>query len=199
MSSCAVRAGLHAWTVEALTVRPARREPGFSYFIPPSAPPAFDFGAWLAERTPAGAQTVAVMAPGSRSLLHLPRVRDAAASPKSLLGRRRRGSAPALHAAYLADIAGLSSREIVKAGRLGLTTERAVRQHIRDGRLTAADLGMWPWAVVNGKPLPRNWWADRDFALALRDWAVGKLTPPDVEPVVRRVSSRVAHARLPIA
>jgi len=187
------------WAVEALTARPARREPGFSHFMPPSAPPAFDFGAWLTERTPAGAQTVAVMAPGSGSLLYLPRVRDAALSPKSLLGRRRRGSAPALHAAYLANIAGLSSREIVKAGRLGLTTERAVRQHIRDGRLTAADLGVWPWAVVDGKALPRNWWADRDFALALRAWAVGKLAPPEVEPAVRRVPSRVPRARLPIA
>ena len=190
---------MHAWAVETLTARPVRREPGFTYFMPPSAPSAFDFGAWLAKRTPAGAPTVAVLAPGSRSPVHLPRVRDAAASPKSLFGRRRRGSAPALHAAYLADIAGLSSREIVQAGWLGLTTERAVRQHIRDGRLTAADLGMWPWAVVNGRPLPRNWWADRDFALALSDWAVGTLTPPEVEPVVRRVSSRVPRARLPIA
>jgi hypothetical protein len=189
---------MHAWTVEALTARPARREPGFSYFTAPAAPFELDFGAWLAERTPPGAATAAVRPPGGRTPADLPRIREAVPSPNSLL-RRRRASAPAVHAAYLADIAGLSSREIVKAGRLGLTTERAVRQHIRDGRLTAADLGMWPWAVVNGKPLPRNWWADRDFALALRDWAVRKLTPPDVEPAVRRVSSRVPHARLPIA
>ena len=25
---------------------------------------------------------------------------------------------------------------------------------------------------MDGKPLPRNWWADRDFALALEAWAM---------------------------
>src|SRR5687768_6237885 len=186
--------------MEALIARPPRREPGFSYFMPPSAPSELDFAVWLAERTPPGAATVAFMPPGAPSVSHLPRIRDAAPSPSSFFNRRRRGSAPAVHTAYLVDIAGMTPRELAETDSLGFTTERAARQHIRDGRLTAADLGVWPWAVVDGKPLPRNWWADRDFAVALRDWAVAKIAAPEVEPTVRRVSpDRVARARLPIA
>ena len=172
------------------------------YFTPPGPPSELDFGAWLAERTPPGAETAALKPPEERSRLLLPRIRAAAPSPTSRFRYRQRGSAPAVQAAYLADVARLSPREIAEKGLLGLTTERAVRQYIRDGRLTAADLGLWPWAVVEGKALPRNWWADRDFALALRDWAVGTLAPPEVEPVVRRLSSqprRPVAARLPIA
>jgi hypothetical protein len=190
--------------MEALTARAAAVEgsfsPGTAYFVPPLAPSELDFGAWLAERTPAGAATVPVMVPGGRSAL-LPRIRPAVPSPTSFFGRRRRGSAPAVHTAYLADVTGLSPRDLGSSGQFTFNTERAARQHIRDGRLTAADLGIWPWAVVDGKALPRNWWADRDFALALQEWALGELhwlaATPTVQPL--RARRYTAAARLPVA
>ena len=133
-----------------------------------------DFRAWLAARTPAGAPSVAVLAPGARSPIWLPQIRPAVASPARRM-RRRRGSAPAVHAAYLVDVEGVSPRRLVTSGLFDFGTDRSARHHVRDGRLTAADLGVWPWAVVDGKPLPRNWWADRDFALALQEWSIGEL------------------------
>ena len=143
-----------------------------------AAPPAeFDFGRWLAEQIPAGAPVVTVRPPGTHPPLHFPRIRPAVASPRPLLGRGRRGSAPAVHAAFLADIEAHTPREIAKSGLFDFTSDRSARQHIRDGRLTAADLGTWPWAVVDGKSLPRNWWADRLFALALGEWALGHVPP----------------------
>jgi hypothetical protein len=55
--------------------------------------------------------------------------------------------------------------------------------------------------VVDGKPLPRNWWADREFALALQEWSVGELHPLAVSPVVQRLRPRryTAAVRLPVA
>ena len=191
--------------MEALTARAAASEglfsPGTAYFVPPLPPPELDFAAWLAERTPAGAATLSVMVPGTRVPICLPCIRAAIPSPTSFFGRRRRGSAPAVHAAYLADVHGLSPRALASSGQFAFTTERAARQHIRDGRLTAGDLGAWPWAVVDGKALPRNWWADRDFALALQEWALGELhwlaDSPAVEPL--RPRRYTAAARLPVA
>jgi len=133
-----------------------------------------DFRAWLTARSPAGAPTVAVLAPGARSPIRLPQIRPAVASPTRRI-RRRRGSAPAVHAAYLVDVEGISPRRLVTSGLFDFGTDRSARHHVRDGRLTAADLGVWPWAVTDGKPLPRNWWADRDFALALQEWSIGEL------------------------
>jgi hypothetical protein len=100
-----------------------------------------------------------------------------------------------VHVAYLADIEGKSPRQIAASGLFDFSSERIARQHIRDGRLTAADLGAWPWAVVDGKALPRNWWADRDFALALQEWAVA------IGATVQRLRPRrrTATAQLPIA
>ena len=80
-----------------------------------------------------------------------------------------------MHAAYLVDVEGVSPRRLVTSSLFDFGTDRSARHHVRDGRLTAADLGMWPWAVIDGKPLPRNWWADRDFALALQKWSIGEL------------------------
>jgi hypothetical protein len=106
-----------------------------------------------------------------------------------------------VHAAYLADVEGISPRRLVESGLFDFPSERSARHHIRDGRLTAADLGAWPWAVVEGKPLPRNWWADREFALALQEWSVGELHPLAVSPAVQRLRPRryTAVVRLPVA
>ena len=160
MEATVIRAGLEA---------PFRART--AHFIPPVPPYDFDFGRWLAERTPLGAPTVAIGPPGALSPIELPQIRPAVASPSSWLGRKRRGSAPAVHAAYLHDVAGMSPRQLVRSGFFDFTTERSARHYVRDGRLTAADLGAWPWAVIDGRPLPRNWWADREFALALQVWA----------------------------
>ena len=120
---------------------------------------------------PATESTVVVLPPGADGPIPLPRIREAVPSPTSRFGNRWRGSAPAVHAAYLADIEGMTPRQIAASGQFPFATERAARQHIRDGRLTASDLGAWPWAAVDGKPMPRNWWADRHFALALERYA----------------------------
>jgi hypothetical protein len=191
--------------MEALTAHPAAREAffnaGTAYFVPPASPGELDFGAWLAERTPMGAASVAVRPPGARSPVLLPRIRQAVPSSPSRLGRRRRGSAQAVHAAYLVDIMGFSPRQLAGSGLFSFTTERGARHHLRDGRLTASDLGAWPWAVVEGKALPRNWWADRDFAFALQQWAVADLHSLPARPAVQLLRSPryTAAARLPIA
>lgn len=180
-------------------------EPSFSRgtadFVPAVPPAQMDFGRWLAERTPPNAPTVALAPPGGPAALHLPRIRPARPSPAGRIGRRRRGSAPAVHAAYLADVAGMSVHQLASSGLLPFTTERSARHHVRDGRLTAADLGAWPWAVIDGKPLPRNWWADRDFALALQEWSVGDLMPLAPAAAARPLRPRryTAAARLPVA
>jgi hypothetical protein len=160
-----------------------------------------NFAAWLGERTPPGGDTIALLAPGAGSPLRLPRIRPPVASPTSRGSRRRRGSAPAVHAAYLADVEGVSPRQLAASDLFDFSSQRDARQHVRDGRLTAADLGAWPWAVVGGKPLPRNWWADREFALALQEWATGELHPLAVSSVVQRLRPRryTAAARLPVA
>ena len=191
--------------MEAMTTHGGAVETSFSggtaYFTPPVPPEAMGFAAWLAERTPLGARTVAVVAPGARGRIHLPQIRPGVVSPTSWRGRRRRGSAPAFHAAYLHDVRGHSPRELAAADFLDLPSERSARHHIRDGRLTASDLGVWPWAVVDGKPLPRNWWADRHFALALQEWAVGELSPLAVSGALQPLRPRrfTAAARLPVA
>jgi len=191
--------------MEALTTPTPALETPFSpstaYFVPPAPPSELNLSGWLAERTPAGAPTVVVMPPGARCPLQLPRIRPAVPSPTSRLGRRRRGSAPAVHAAYLVDLLGISPRELVVSGFFDFTTERAARHHVRDGRLTASDLGAWPWAVVDGKPLPRNWWADRHFARALEEWAIGELHPLAVSELAQRErpTRYTAAARLPVA
>ena len=170
------------------------------HFVPPVPPSEMNFGAWLADRTPAWAATVRVLAPGASSVLHLPRIRPAVTSSASWRGRKR-GSAPAVHAAYLADVEGMSPRELVESGLFEFTSERNARHHVRDGRLTAADLGAWPWAVIDGQPLPRNWWADAEFARALQEWAVGGLHRLPVSGVVRQLRPRryTAAARLPVS
>jgi hypothetical protein len=191
--------------MEAMSTHPAALEASFSadtaYFVPSAPPPELDFARWLAERTPAGAPTLSLMPPGANFPLRLPRIRPAVLSPTPRLGRRQRGSAPSVHAAYLADVEGISPRQLVASGWFSFTTERSARHHIRDGRLTASDLGAWPWAVVDGKPLPRNWWADRHFALALQEWAMGELDPVGVSVPVQRLRPRrfTASARLPVA
>jgi len=172
---------------------------GTAYFVPPLPPSQLDFAAWLAERTPPHAATVALMPPGPHGPIYLPRVREAIASPTSFFGRRRRGSAPAVHAAYLADVLGVRARELAQSGQFPFSTERGARHHIRDGRLTAADLGAWPWAVVEGKPLSRNWWADDTFALALGEWAIADQLV-SVRPMAESAPRRyTAAARLPVA
>ena len=191
--------------MEAMTTHGAAAEASFghdtAHFVPPVPPSEMNFAAWLAERTPAWAATVRVLVPGAPSVLHLPRIRPAVAPPASRRGRKRRGSAPAVHAAYLTDVEGTSPRRLAESGLFDFLSERSARHHVRDGRLTAADLGAWPWAVVDGKPLPRNWWADREFALALQEWAVGELHPLAVTPAVQRIRPRryTAAARLPVA
>lgn len=137
----------------------------------PAPPAELNFRDWLAERTAPGAPTLAVVPPGARLAVHLPQVRPAI-FPEPL-GRRRRAAAPAFHAAYMHDVEGLSPRRLVASGLFDFVTERAARHQVRDGRLVAAALGLWPWAVVDGRPLPRNWWADRHFSLALERWAAG--------------------------
>ena len=159
-----------------------------------------DFARWLQERTPPGAPTIPILTPGARSAVELPRIRPSVASPTARRFRRQRGSAPAVHAAYLVDVEGVSPRRLVSSGLFDFSSDRAARHHVRDGRLTAADLGLWPWAVVDGKPLPRNWWADAEFARALQEWAVGEHAMP-VSGVVRQLRPRryTAAARLPVA
>ena len=159
------------------------------------------FAAWLAERTPVGAATVPLLPPSARSAVRLPQLRPAVPSPSAWLGRRRRGSAPAVHTAYLADVQGITPRQLSASGLFDFASERAARQHIRDGRLTASDLGAWPWAVLDGKPLPRNWWADRDFALALEAWATEGGDLVAAHAVVQQLRARryTAAARLPVA
>jgi hypothetical protein len=191
--------------MEAMTTHGAALEAPFSSgtadFVPPVPPSEMNFAAWLADRTPAWAATVRVLVPGAPSVLHLPRIRPAVAPPPSHRSRRRRGSAPAVHAAYLADVEGISPRRLAESGLFDFPSERIARHHVRDGRLTAARLGAWPWAVVDGKPLPRNWWADREFALALQKWALGDLHPPEVSPEAQDLRPRryTAAARLPVA
>ena len=189
--------------MEALTAHPAAREAFFSagtaYFVLPAPPAELDFGAWIVERTPLGAATVAIRPPGRHfSPVFFPQIREAVPSSPSRLARRRRGSAPAVHAAYMVDVEGFSPRQLAQSRLFSFTTDRTARQHIRDGRLTAADLGAWPWAVVDGKPRPRNWWADRDFALALQQWAVADLHSLPASPVVQplRPPRYTAAARL---
>jgi hypothetical protein len=156
-----------------------------AHFMPTNHPGDMDVRGWLAGRTPPGAPTLVVSAPGARGPLRLPRIRQPALAPARGPGRARRGRAPALHAACLVDIDGLTPRELV--ARLGLASERSARQHLRDGRFVAAELGLWPWAVVGGQTLHRAWWSDDRFALALRGWAL-ELRPPEVEPAVRRLN-----------
>ena len=192
--------------MEAMTTNGfGRPEAPFSHgagdFAPPIPPWELDFGAWLAERTPTGAATVPLAPPGLRSAVRLPQLRPAVPSPSSWLGRRRRGTAPAVHAAYLADVKDISPRRLAASSFFDFGSERSARQHIRDGRLTASDLGAWPWAVVDGKTLPRNWWADRDFALALEAWAmeVGDLVAAHAVVQQLRARRHTAAARLPAA
>jgi hypothetical protein len=155
-------------SVEALTLRLTR-----AAFVPPVHPGEFDFAAWLDERAPVGAMTLEVAPPGGRAM-RLPVVRPPALPPAPRRGRRRLGAAPALHAAFLVDLAGLTHRELARSRKFEFTTERAARQHVRDGRFVAAELGLWPWAVVGGQPLARSWWVDERFASALRRWAGGE-------------------------
>ena len=142
-------------------------------FAPPVAPVRHGFRP-LAARADArrARQRSPILAPGARSAAaRFRRSGPPWPRPTSRRFRRRRGSAPAVHAAYLVDVEGVSPRRLVSSGLFDFSSDRSARHHVRDGRLTAADLGAWPWAVVDGKPLPRNWWADRDFALALQEWA----------------------------
>jgi hypothetical protein len=191
--------------MEAMTTLRSVPQPSFTrgaaHFVPPEAPWELDFTAWIAERTPAGAAAVALRPPGTRSGVRLPQLRPPIPSPSARIGRRRRGTAPAVHTAYLADIGGVSPRQMAASGVFDFATERSARQHIRDGRLTLSDLGVWPWAVVDGKPLPRNWWADRDFALALEAWAMEGDDLVAARAVVRQLRARryTAAARLPVA
>ena len=152
-----------------------------------------DFARWLRERTPPDAPTVSVLAPGARSPVRAAADPARRHPPTSRRFRRQRGSAPAVHAAYLVDVEGVSPRRLVSSGLFDFSSDRSARHHVRDGRLTAADLGAWPWAVVDGKPLPRNWWADLDFALALQEWAGA----PTATVQRLRPTRYTAAARLP--
>ena len=174
---------------------------GTAHFIAPAHPAELNFRGWLEERTAPGAPTLPVAPPGARIAVHLPQIRPPALPPAPRRGRRRRGSAPAFHAAYIHDVEGLSPRALVASERFEFVTERAARHHVRDGRHAASCLGAWPWAVVDGGPLPRNWWADRHFALALQRWAVGELHPLAVGGAVQTLRPRryTAAARLPVA
>src|SRR5688572_4794585 len=173
---------------------------GTAHFMPSAHPAEIDFRSWLEERTAPGAPTLAVLPPGARVPLHLPRLREAV-PPVSSRGPRRRPWASAFQAAYMHDVGRLSPRRLIVSGGFEFVTERAARQHVRDGRLVAAALGAWPWAVVDGQALPGNWWADRHFALALQRWAVGELHPLAVGGVVHTLRPRryTAAARLPVA
>lgn len=171
---------------------------GTAHFIPPAHPAAIDLEDWLEARTPPGAPTVTVLPPGARTPVRLPQVSRpvAPASP-----HRSRPLAAAVQAAYMHDIEGLSPRRLVISGAFDFTAERTARQHVRDGRTAAAALGAWPWAALDGQPLPRNWWADRHFALALQRWAIGELHPLAVGGAVHTLRPRryTAAARLPVA
>lgn len=192
--------------MEALVTGPGRAleasfSAGTAHFIPSAHPAELDFRAWLEDRAAPGAATLAVLPPGARAAIHLPRLRPPALPEAPRRGRRRRGFAPAFHAAYVHDVEGLSPRALVASGRFEFVTERAARHHVRDGRMVAACLGAWPWAALDGQPLPRNWWADRHFALALQRWAVGELHPLAVSAAVQTLRPRryTAAARLPVA
>ena len=169
-------------------------------FVPEGPPGALDFRGWLAERTPMDAPTLLINAPGGRGPLRLPQIRPAALAPPRRAGRRRRGAAAAVQAACLVDVDGLRFRELACLPAFGFSSERSARQHVRDGRFVAAELGLWPWAVVGGQALHHAWWSDERFALALQSWA-RTLRPPEVEPLVRRLRAPRRHpaARLPVA
>ena len=152
-------------------------------FAPAGHPSDVDFRGWLARRTPPDAPTLVISLPGARAPLRLPQLRTPALAPARRRGRRGRGLAPALHAACLVDIEGLTHRQIAASGLLGFGTERAARQHARDGRFVASELGLWPWAAVGGRSLPRAWWLDEVFAEALKRWAT-EIRVPEVEPAV---------------
>jgi len=139
--------------------------------MPTAHPGEIDFAAWLAERTPPGGRCLEVRPPGARVPLWLPQIREAVLSPARRPMWRRRGSAPALHAACLVDIDGLAPRAVAQSGRFPFTTDRGARQHVREGRFVASELGLWPWAVLGGQALPRTWWLDERFAIALGRWA----------------------------
>ena len=161
-------------------------------FAPPGHPSEVDFRGWLARRMPADAPTLVVTLPGGRAPLRLPQIRTPALAPPRRRGRRGRGLAPALLAACLVDIEGLTHRQVADSGVLGFSSERAARQHARDGRFVAAELGLWPWAAVGGRSLPRAWWLDEVFAEALERWAT-EIRVPDVEPSVRRLARAQAR------
>lgn len=155
------------------TVRRVEARPGVALaeFAPPAHPGEIDFRRWLDDRIPPGAPTLEICPPGARSALYLPQVRPAVLAPSRRRGLRRRGAAPAVHAACMVDLEGLSHHQLARSAGSAYTTERSVRQHVRDGRFVAAELGLWPWAVVGGQPLQRRWWADERFAHALAVWA----------------------------
>ena len=156
-------------------------------FAPPGHPSEFDFRGWLARRTPADAPTLVVSLPGTHPPLRLPQIRIPELAPPRRRGRRGRGLAPALHAACLVDVEGLTHRQLAASALLRLDSERSARQHARDGRFVASELGLWPWAAVGGRSLPRAWWLDEVFAEALQAWATA-IRVPDVEPLVRRLA-----------
>ncbi len=190
-------------SVEAMTIQgPALEAPcrhAAAHFVPPVPPSEMKFGAWLAERTPAWAATVrdagragarsGCTSPGSgrpspaARPAQPPAARLRPGGPRGLPGRRR-GHQPAA---------------LAESGLFDFSSERSARQHVRDGRLTAADLGAWPWAVVDGKPLPRNWWADGTFALALGEWAIAGQSLTVVRAMRPGARRYTAAVRLPIA
>lgn len=95
-----------------------------------------------------------------------------------------------MQTACLVDIEALTPRQLAQSGLFEFSTERAARQHARDGRFVASELGLWPWAAVGGQALPRTWWLDERIAAALERWAT-EMRVPDVEPAVSRVASGV--------
>jgi hypothetical protein len=143
-----------------------------AYFLPPGHPGEIDFRSWLAERTPPHAPALVVAPPDGGEPFPLPQIRPPSLAPGPPRGRRRRGAAPALQAAFMLDLEGLTHRQLADSGLLPFSTERAARQHVRDGRFVAAELGLWPWAVVGGQALARHWWIDDRFARALGEWAM---------------------------
>ncbi|MBA3327686.1 MAG: hypothetical protein H0T43_05235 [Solirubrobacterales bacterium] len=82
-----------------------------------------------------------------------------------------------IEAAYLRDLEGLTSLELAEAIEAGDFSEQDGRgrsrtsdRWVKHGRELLHELGAWPWAVVDGGKLPRDWRTDERITLALASW-----------------------------
>jgi hypothetical protein len=91
------------------------------------------------------------------------------------------GTQSAALLAYLHDLQGDSSSALANlkvrdpeiAARVDEATALDNPERVRTrGRATLANLGAWPWAVVEGGVLPSrtSWWTEPTFTAALRNW-----------------------------